>query len=263
MDRLLTIFQSIGTEDVVDILAVSLIFYVVFSLLKESRSFSALQGLFAVLAGGFLVWIIARVLDLTATRRVLEESVLLIVIVFVLLFQNELKKALTDFGQSSIFRPFLQSSRFSIDEIIKAVVRMSERKVGVLIAIERRNTLRPYIEVGTPMDAEISAELIRTVFQLGTPLHDGAIIISSSRIAAAGCLLPLSENPRLPKDLGTRHRAGIGLTEETDAVCIICSEETGTISIAHDGKIERNETAETLRVKLRSLLEYQEEAASG
>jgi diadenylate cyclase len=259
MERILTILQSAGSEDFVDILAVSLIFYVVFTLLRESRSFTAIQGLMAVLAGGVVIWIIARVGNLTATRRVLEESVLLVVIVFVLLFQNELKKALTDFGQASIFRPFLQSSRFSIDEIIKAVVRMSERKVGVLIAIERRNTLRPYIEVGTPIDAEISAELIRTIFQLGTPLHDGAMIISSSRIAAAGCLLPLSENPRLSKDLGTRHRAGIGLTEETDAVCIICSEETGTISIAHDGKIERGETVETLRTKLKNLLDFQEE----
>lgn len=242
-----------------DILVVSLIFYFIFSLLRESRSFIALQGLVGLLASGTLIWVVARVANLTATRSILEESVLLVVVVFVLLFQNELKKALTDFGQTSIFRPFLKSGRISIDEIVKAVVRMSERKVGVLIAIERRNTLRPYIEVGTSIDSDISAELIRTIFQLGTPLHDGAIIISNNRIAAAGCLLPLSENPRLPKDLGTRHRAGIGLTEETDAVTIICSEETGTISIGHDGKIERGETAESLRSKLRHLLEYQEE----
>ena len=263
MDRILTIFQSAGTEDLVDILAVSMIFYIVFAMLRRSRSFVALQGLVAVVAGGVFIWIISRVLDLSATRHLLENSLLLIVIVFVLLFQNELKKALTDFGQkSSIFRPFLQSSRYGIDEVVKSVVRMSERKVGVLIAIERRNTLRPYIEVGTPIDAEISSELLRTIFQLGTPLHDGAVIISGGRVAAAGCLFPLSENPRLPKDLGTRHRAGIGLTEETDAVTIICSEETGIISICHDGKITRNEDMDSMKSRLRSLLEYQEEAAN-
>jgi diadenylate cyclase len=260
MDRILSIFQSVGKEDTVDILTVSLIFYLIFVLLKESRSFTALRGLVAVIAFGVVLWVISRVAQLTATARLLEESLTLIVIVFVVLFQNELKKALTDFGQTSIFRPFLQGESFEIDEIIKAVVRMSERKIGALIAIERRNNLRPYIEVGTQLDAVVSAELLRTIFALQTPLHDGAVIIRNNRVAAAGCLLPLSESPRLSKDLGTRHRAGIGLTEETDAVTIICSEETGQISIAHDGKIERNENAETLRNKLRVLFEYQEDA---
>lgn len=263
MERVLNIFFAMGRQDVVDILAVSLVFYVIFVLLRESRSFTALRGLMGVIFAGLVIWLVAKVGDLTATRRLLEESLTLIVITFVILFQNELKKALTDFGQASIFRPFLRTSRFEVDEIIKACVRLSERKIGALIAIERRNSLRPYIEVGTSMDAQISAELIRTIFALGTPLHDGAIIIRNNRLAAAGCLLPLSENQKLPKDLGTRHRAGIGLSEETDAVTIICSEETGTISIAHEGKIERNETAETLRAKLMAFFDFQEEGAGG
>lgn len=260
MERLHSVFSSIVREDAVDILTVSLVFYLIFTLLKESRSFTALRGLVAVIVFGVCLWVISRVAQLTATAKLLEESLTLVVIVFVLLFQNELKRALTDFGQASIFRPFLQAEELEIDEITKAVVRMSERRIGALIAIERRNNLRPYIEVGTQLDAVITAELLRTIFAVQTPLHDGAVIIRNNRLAAAGCLLPLSENPRLPKDLGTRHRAGIGLAEETDAVTIICSEETGIISITHDGKIERGETADTLRAKLKTLFDYQEDA---
>ncbi|CAN5321012.1 diadenylate cyclase CdaA [soil metagenome] len=259
MDRILSIFQSLTKSDFIDVVALSLIFYVIFSLLQESRSFTALRGLVAVIVCGVLIWIVAKAANLNATTAFLEKSLILVVIVFTIIFQNDLRKAMTDFGQASIFRPFLQNTQFEVDEIIKAVIRLSERKVGALIAIERRNTLRPYIEVGTPIDAEVTAELLRTIFALQTPLHDGAVIIRGNRIAAAGCLLPLSENQKLSKDLGTRHRAGIGLTEETDAVVLICSEETGVISLAHDGRIERNETMESLRTKLKSFFEYQEE----
>lgn len=259
MDRLKSIFQSIDSVDVTDILVVSVIFYGIFFLLKESRSFTALRGLVAVIFTGLFVWVMAKALALTATVRLLENSLVVIVIVFIILFSNELKRALTDFGQTSIFRPFLQTNRFEVDEIIKAVSRMSEKRVGALIAIERRNTLRPYVEVGTALDSRVTSELIRTIFQVGTPLHDGAVIIRNNRVAAAGCLLPLSENPRLSKDFGTRHRAGIGLTEETDAVTIICSEETGNISVAHEGKLERSESAESLRAKLKALFDFEEE----
>lgn len=259
MDRIFSLFQMIGKEHVIDILTVSLIFYIVFTLLRESRSFTALRGLVAVIIVGFALWILSKAMSLSATTVFLERSLILVVIVFTIIFQNDLRKALTDFGQASIFRPFLQSTRFEVDEIIKATVRLSERKIGALIAIERRNTLRPYIEVGTQLDAQVSAELLRTIFALQTPLHDGAVIIRSNRIAAAGCLLPLSENPKLSKDLGTRHRAAIGLAEETDAVIIVCSEESGVISIAYEGKIERNETADSLRTKLKAFFDYQED----
>jgi len=259
MERIFSVFQAVRYDDLIDIAAVSLIFYLVFTLLRSSRSFTALRGLVALLLFGVLTWILSKAFSLNATAKLLQSSFNLVVIVFVILFQNDLRKALTDFGQTSIFRPFLQTEKFEVDEIIKAVVRMSERKIGALIALERRNSLRPYIEVGTPLDAQISAETLRTIFALGTPLHDGAVIIRNNRLAAAGCLLPLSENPKLPKDLGTRHRAGIGLSEETDAVTIICSEETGTISLAHDGVIERNETAESLRQKLKAFFDFEED----
>ena len=259
MNRLISSFFSAGGEDLVDILAVSLVFYIIFALLKESRSFIALRGLVAVILLGAVVWLVAKALNLMATMILLENSLVLGVIIFTIIFQADLRKALFDFGQASIIAPFLQNQRVEADEIIKAALRMSERKVGALIAIERRNTLRPYIEVGTQLDAMVSAELLRTIFALQTPLHDGAVIIRNNRVAAAGCLLPLSENPKLNKDLGTRHRAAIGLSEETDAVVIVCSEETGTISLAHDGQLDRNETAESLRAKLKAYFDFQED----
>lgn len=263
MDRILNILRSADSADLLDIFVISAIFYSIFSLLRESRSFTALRGLVAIILAGGAIWGFAQLFNLTATTRLLEISLVLVVLTFVVLFQNELKKALTDFGQASIFRPFLATSRVEVEEIIRAVTRMSEKKIGALIAIERRNSLKYYIDAGTPLDAMISADLIRTIFALGTPLHDGAVIISNNRLAAAGALLPNSENPRLPKDIGTRHRAGIGLTEQTDAVAIICSEETGIISIAHGGRLDRNETQDSLRSKLRQLVDFEEEAGSG
>lgn len=259
MDRITSIFANIRLEDTWDILAVSLLFYVILLLLRESRSFTALRGLVAVIVFGVIFWVLARSVPLVATSRLMEESLTLVVIVFVIIFQNELKKALTDFGQASIFAPFMAKEKFDVDEIIKAVTRMSERKIGALIAIERRSSLKPYVEIGTRVDAVCTAELLRTIFALQTPLHDGAVIIQNGRLAAAGCLLPLSENPKLSKDLGTRHRAGVGLAEETDAVTIICSEETGTISLTHDGMLEKCDSPETLRQRLKLLFDYQEE----
>jgi diadenylate cyclase len=259
MDRILFTFQSITSGDFVDILAVSLVFYIIFVLLRESRSFIALRGLVAVILFGAFVWTLAKALNLTATMALLERSLLLTVIVFTIIFQNDLRKALTDFGQASIFAPLLKNQRLAADEIIKAAVRLSERRIGALIAIERRNTLRPYIEVGTALDSIVTAELLRSIFAVQTPLHDGAVIIRNDRLAAAGCLLPLSDNPRISKDLGTRHRAAIGLTEETDAIVIVCSEETGQISLAHDGILDRNESAESLRAKLKTYFDFLED----
>lgn len=253
-----SVFLNFRATDAVDILVVALIFYVAFTILRESRSFSALRGLFIIIFCSLLIWMVAQVFALTATVRVLENSLPLVVIFFVLLFQGELKKALTDFGQTSLFRPFLKTVRFDLDEVVKAAVRLAERRTGALIAIERRNSLAPYIEVGTQLDAQVSTELLRTLFAIQTPLHDGAVVIRNGLVAAASCLLPLSENPSLSKDLGTRHRAGIGLTEQTDAIVVIVSEETGTISLAQGGAIERNLDADTLRARLQSLLDFQE-----
>jgi diadenylate cyclase len=142
-----------------------------------------------------------------------------------------------------------------VDEMIQAVQTMASRNVGALIAFERNNPLNPYASAGKMLDAVVSSELIRTIFTAYAPLHDGALLVKGERLMAAGCILPITDNPELSRELGTRHRAAIGLSEETDAVVLVVSEETGTISLVIDGKIERNLTSETLRRRLEKELD--------
>ncbi len=189
MDKILSIFNTFEIQHLFDILMVSAVFFMIFSLVRESRSSTAMRGLLAVLLGGLFFYLLAQFMNLRATATLLEESRLLIVIVFLIVFQNELKMALNELGEQPIFRPFFRQSQGQLDEVVKACVRMADKRVGALIAIERRTSLKPYIDVGTKMDSQISAELLRTIFSMYTPLHDGAVIIRQNRIAAAGCLL--------------------------------------------------------------------------
>jgi diadenylate cyclase len=150
-----------------------------------------------------------------------------------------------------------------VEEVIEAVQDMSEKKIGALIAFERGNTLAPYQGTGTMLDAQASAEMIGSIFSTKSPLHDGALIIRGERLVAASCILPLAERENLARDLGTRHRAAIGLSEETDALVVIVSEETGSISLAEDGEIERGLKAEDLRRRLRQELDLQSDLREG
>ena len=269
MQKLISIFNSIvslttnmGLRDVIDILMVALVFFLIFSLLRESRSQVALRGLIIVLFIAFVLYLITIFAELTTMSRLFERLWVVITLIFLISFQNEFKKALTDYGRLPIFRALFKQETAAVDEIIRAVSRLSEKKVGALICLERRTPLRPYSETGSPIDGVSSVELLRTIFAMYTPLHDGAVVIRNNRIVAAGCLLPLT-NQELPKELGTRHRAAIGLTEETDAVVVVVSEETGTISLAHDGMIHRPMTSEALRHRLRELLEIEVEVEGG
>lgn len=239
MQELWVIISTISLSDVLDIAIVAVPFYLLFTLLREARSFFALWGIVSMLLFSSVIYLIARVLDLQATILIYERFWIIVVLVFLIIFQGELKKAMTDVGRLRIFRAFFPRQRQVVGEIIRAVQTMAERKVGALIAVERSNTLKPYLASGTMLDSAISAELLRSVFQTNSPLHDGAVIVSGDRIVAAACILPLSENPRLGSELGTRHRAAIGLSEETDALVVVVSEETGTISVAEEGKMER------------------------
>lgn len=259
-----SIFGIRQPSDVVDILLVSLAFFLLFTIFRQSRSPVALRGLILASVVGFGIYLLAQTMRLDATRALFEKLWLVGTLVFLICFQNELKKALTDIGRRPLFQTFLFKTRVTaIEELIVAASRLSEKKIGGLLCIERRNPLRAYAETGTRLDAEATAELLRTIFAPYTPLHDGAVILRNNRIAAAGCLLPLSESQSIPKDLGTRHRAALGLSEETDAVVIVISEETGTISLVHEGRIERPETPESLRAKLRSIFELGDEEESG
>jgi diadenylate cyclase len=164
-------------------------------------------------------------------------------------------------GQTRIFGMFLGGeTEGMVDQIVKAAFRMSRRKIGALISIEREVGLQNYVERGTVMDARVSSELLCTIFFPGSDLHDGAVIIQKERIAAAGCLFPLSENPNLGSVLGTRHRAAVGITDESDAIVVVVSEETGVVSFVHQGRMERPLNVDELR---RLLLEYYAQLEGG
>ncbi len=267
MQEALRFLMTVRVPDVIDILVVTMMIYLVLMILRETRSNAAMHGLVGVVVGGFLVYMVARLIGLTATSLLFEQFWVVIVLIFLIVFQNEFRKALTDFGQLRVFRRFFARGGEHIEELLKAVRAFSRQKVGALICIERRNPLKVYADTGTAADALISSELLRTIFMTYSPLHDGAVIVRGDRIMAAGCILPLTSNPNVAKDLGTRHRAALGLSEETDSAVVVVSEETGVISLAVRGKLERHHTQETLREALQDLMdakrEDDEEEAAG
>jgi diadenylate cyclase len=179
-----------------------------------------------------------------------------IVFAVIVLFQSDIRRALAHLGRAPFFRYFAkpEAAEESIEELVVAANMLSTKHVGAIIAIERQIGLRNYIEGGIPLDGVLTYDLLLSIFQPSSPLHDGAVIVQEDRVAAAACFLPLTVNPRLSKELGSRHRAAIGLTEENDAVAIIVSEETGAISVVVDGQIERGVDADDLRDRLRALV---------
>jgi diadenylate cyclase len=191
-------------------------------------------------------------LNLEVINWILARIFTIAVVAILIIFQPELRRGLARLGQSSIFGAFARESKV-IDEIIKAAVNLSSKKIGAIIALEREMGLKTYIESGVPIGAKVKSELINTIFMPNTPLHDGGLIIRENRIQAAGCLFPLTESPHVSKTLGTRHRAALGLSEETDAVVLVVSEETGTISLAVAGKLIRSLDKDTLKRSLDKL----------
>jgi diadenylate cyclase len=183
----------------------------------------------------------------------------------IVIFQSDIRRALAHFGQAPFFRYFYRQEAVdeTIEEVVVAATMLAQQKVGAIFAIEREIGLRNYIESGIPLDAALTYDLLVTIFRPGSPLHDGAVILQEGRIAAAACFLPLTVNPRLSRELGTRHRAAIGLTEESDAAAIVVSEETGKISIALNGEIERGLTPDDLRARLRTLIQQRRAVRPG
>jgi diadenylate cyclase len=198
----------------------------------------------------------SRWVRLEAVTWMLTNILPYFVFAIIVIFQHEIRRALARFGQAPLFAGFSSINRNEFyDEIILAITTLASQQTGALIVIERDIGLKTYIESGITLDAALSYDLLVTIFNPSVPLHDGAVIVQSGRIAAAACFLPLTVKPRLSKELGTRHRAAIGVTEETDAVAIIVSEETGAISFAHDGEMERYLDPDTLRSRLRDAFE--------
>ncbi len=253
-------FHMSLTIDILDVLIVAFLFYRVFLLIRGTRAAQMFIGLIILIILAF----VARALNMNALTWILSSLKTVWVIAFVIVFQPELRRVLSLLGQNRILRYFIKVEESStVSEIVKACHQLTQQGFGAIIAIEQDVGLRTYIETGTPVDAQVTAELIVTIFTPPSPLHDGAVIIEKNRIVAAGCILPLSPNPRLAKSLGTRHRAGLGLSEETDAVVIIASEETRTISLAVAGKLKRKLDINTLRNDLVGMIGIRaEETAS-
>jgi len=248
------IVKAFRWRDAVDILLVSAILYWVFLLLRGTRAVQMLLGLL-LLAG---ISLAAHRLELFSLSWILENFWSAWVLVLIILFQPELRRALTQLGHSRLFRGFLGASLEEQSHVVKDVVKAAEslaaKRIGALIVIERATGLRHYTELGVPLDALISADLLNSLFLPYSPLHDGAAFIQGDRVVAAGCFLPLSRRVDPGRKLGTRHRAALGVSEETDAVVVVVSEETGRISLAVAGHLETPVDRDALLRRLSELL---------
>jgi diadenylate cyclase len=242
--------------DLLDIGIITFIFYRLFLLIRGTRALQMLIGL-AILAAAS---VLSQLAQLHTTTWLLENFWTIWVLAIIILFQPELRRALAQVGQSSIFNWLYPVEKTPVlEEVVKATLSLSAKKIGALIVFEKETPLKDFIQGGIPINGEVSQELLTSIFLPYSPLHDGAVIISGKRIILASCYLPLTLNPQLSKTLGTRHRAAVGLTEETDAVVIVVSEETGNISLAAEGNLIRNLDASNLKPGLTRLFEIQKE----
>jgi len=261
-----TIWNVIAS--ILDILIIAFILYKILYALQATRVWQLIQGTIVFFILVFLASRISAWLGFIAVNWVLRgilSIVSMLPIILAVIFQPEIRKFLGSLGRRNIFGEsfdFLSHTEEDItkviDEIVKAVKYLSLNKIGALIVIEREDNLNDYIQTGVPVGAKVTSELLSTIFYPNSPLHDGAVIIRKNRVTAARCLLPLSENERIERELGTRHRAGLGISEITDAASIIVSEETGIISIASEGKLTRYLSVLELRGMLIIMLKKEE-----
>ncbi|MBZ0136602.1 MAG: diadenylate cyclase CdaA [Planctomycetes bacterium] len=236
----------------VEIALIYLFLTVVYKFVKGSTGDSALRGvaiIFTVLLIG--IYLVADTLGLYRIEKLLEKVVDYLFIAVIVVFQPELRRGLSRLGQNRVFNRLLAAKEDVIPKLVASIFRLARAKTGGLIAVERGVGLRNYVERGIEIDANFTPELLDSIFYPGNPLHDGAIIMRGSRVVAAGCLFPLTENPDISKRLGTRHRAGIGLSEETDALVVVVSEETGKVSVAIKGDLQQDLSRDQLEKVLR------------
>jgi diadenylate cyclase len=250
LTRVIATFPHLTMTNAIDILLVAFVIYQFLMLVRGTRAAPMLVGVAAVALGIY----IARVGRLTTFGWLVSTLLPYGVFALIVVFQSELRHALANLGSRLTLSRAPSSESDAYDDIVLAANLFSQNQTGALMVIEREIGLRTYIESGVPMDARLSYDLLATIFRPSAPLHDGAVIVQKDRIAAAACFLPLSMNPVLSTQMGTRHRAGIGITEETDAIAVIVSEESGAISLAVSGNFERDLTVEQLRDRLSTLL---------
>ena len=246
--------STIGILDIIDIVVVAYFLYRVYLMLKNTRAATLVKGLLVLV--GFMI--ICRTLNLHVISWLLEKSMTVIMVALPVVFQPELRRALEQIGRGKLFRKGSeldeQEVNAMLDAIASATKVMSAAKVGALMVFERATGLVERIETGVPIDGLVSSGLIQNIFVKDTPLHDGAVIIRGNRVVAACCLLPLTENRNLSQELGTRHRAAIGLSEQSDAMVLVVSEETGAISIARNGELMRYLTVDDVKDILRNAI---------
>jgi diadenylate cyclase len=243
----MTPVHQIWLFDLLDIFLVAVLFYRLLVLVKGTRSAQMYVGMLLLV----LVGLLARAFDLIAVMWIVDSLKTIWLIVFVILFQPELRHMLAQFGRTRYFRVFLRGDSYGVlGEVVRAAETLGKKHQGALMVIERNTGLRNFVETGTRLDAKVTAELLVTLFSPGSPLHDGAVILREDSVLAASCILPLSADPKTAVTLGTRHRAALGLSEESDAAVVVVSEQTGGISIAFRGALKERLDSGELRSEL-------------
>jgi diadenylate cyclase len=238
--------------DALDILIVSILVYELLKLIRGTRAVQMAVGI-ASIAG---LYYLSTGLQLETLNWLIRNIIGYVVFAAIVLLQADIRRALVHLGRARLFRRFDRkiADEDTVEELVVAATTLSSKKTGAIIVIERSIGLRNYIESGITLDATLTYDLLVSIFQLTSPLHDGAVIVQGDRVAAAACFLPLTINPRLNRELGSRHRAAIGVTEENDAVAIVVSEESGRISVVEDGDLEHDIDGERLRARLKSVV---------
>jgi diadenylate cyclase len=247
------LIQPLRWQDFLDIGIITFLVYRSLQIVRGSRAMQMIIGLAVIL----VAYVSSRALGLLTLNWILDNFLASIILVIIVIFQSDIRRALTQVGSAPLFgsaERVVQRSEDIIDEVAHAAMALTERHVGALIVIEREVGLNEYMEIGTRLDARVSRELVESVFLPHSPIHDGALVIQNSRVTAVRCLLPLSTNPHLRKTWGTRHRAALGVTEETDAVAIVVSEQEGTAALVVGGNVTENIDGTRLRSALRDLL---------
>jgi diadenylate cyclase len=263
MDQITALFQRppVSWWDVIDILVVSILIYEGLKLIRGTRAAQMALGSAVVL----LLFYASQRYPLQTVNWVIRNVFVYVGFAAIVLFQSDIRRALSHLGRAPFFR-YLAGTKESdetLEEVLTAAGLLAKGRVGALIVLEREIGLRNYVESGIPLDAAVSYDLLTTIFHPGAPMHDGAVIIQENRVAAAACFLPLTVSPTFDRELGTRHRAAIGVTEESDAVAVVVSEERGEVSLAVDGRIERGLTPERLRARLHELVLYRKLVVAG
>lgn len=259
MDTYFRRMPDIRWTDIAEIIILSFVVYSILVWVKNTKAWSLLKGVIVIA----IFWLIAAIFDMETILWIAENMVSIASTAIIVILQPELRKAMEELGRKNFIASLLpfdsgksESGLFSdrtINEITKACVEMGKVKTGALIVIQKSQPLAEYERTGIDIDGVVTSQLLINIFEHNTPLHDGAVIIRGNRVTSATCYLPLSDNMLLSKELGTRHRAGVGISEVTDSMTVIVSEETGRISIAYEGNLERNLDGDTLKERLREI----------